>query len=68
MKGGRAPAQAAVAAAVGVLSRGSALSAAAAAAERAAVEAEDAAVRHMPQQLDEFGRDTNVEASARLMT
>lgn len=47
-------------AAVGVLSRGGALPAAAAAAERAADEAEEGAVDSMPQQLDEFGRDANV--------
>lgn len=47
-------------AAVGVLSRGGALLAATAAAERAADEAEEGAVDSMPQQLDEFGRDANV--------
>ena len=53
-----------MAAAVGVLSRGGALPAAAAAAGRAADEAEDAAVDSMPQQLDEFGRDANVGVSS----
>lgn len=55
-------AEAAVAAAVGVLSRGGALPAATAAAERASATAEAALVAALPERLDEFGRDANMEA------
>lgn len=53
--------QAAVAAAAGVLSRGGAAPAAAAAAERASSTAEAALVAALPERLDEFGRDANME-------
>lgn len=53
--------QAAVAAAAGVLSRGGAAPAAAAAAERATSTAEAALVAALPQRLDDFGRDANME-------
>ncbi|KAL3131084.1 hypothetical protein ABBQ38_000395 [Trebouxia sp. C0009 RCD-2024] len=56
-----APAEAAVQAALGVLSRGGAEPAAAAAAERAADSAEADLLSNLPEKLDEFGRDENVE-------
>jgi len=53
--------QAAIGAAIGVLSRGGAMPAAQQAAEAAAAAAGAAAVQNMPEELDEFGRDMNVE-------
>jgi hypothetical protein len=55
------PVQAAIGAAIAVLSAGGALSEAQQAAEAAAVAADAASVQNMPEALDEFGRDLNVE-------
>lgn len=55
-------AEAAVAAAAGVLSRGGALPAATAAAERAVTTAEADLLTALPESIDEFGRDGNMEA------
>lgn len=56
-----APAEAAVQAALGVLSRGGAEASATAGAERAADAAEANLLENLPEKLDEFGRDENVE-------
>lgn len=53
--------QAAIGAAIGVLSSGGAMSEAQQAAEAAAAAADAASVQKMPEELDEFGRDMNVE-------
>lgn len=61
------PAEAAVAAAMAVLSRGGAQSAAATAAEVAAEAAEEKLLGlDLPVELDEFGRDMNAEKKAEL--
>jgi hypothetical protein len=53
--------QAAIGAAIGALSSGRPMSEAQQAAEAAAAAADAASVQNMPEALDEFGRDTNVE-------
>ena len=53
--------QAAIGAAIGALSSGRPMSEAQQAAEAAAVAADAASVRNLPEALDEFGRDMNVE-------
>ena len=55
------PVQAAIGAAIAVLSAGGALPEAQRAAEAAALAADAASVQNMPEALDEFGRDLNVE-------
>eukprot|EP00891_Asterochloris_glomerata_P000170 jgi/Astpho2/170/Aster-x0896 len=56
-----APAEAGMQAALGVLSRGGAEAAAGAAAEKAAAAAWQHMLANLPQKLDEFGRDENME-------
>ena len=53
--------QAAIGAAIGALSSGRPMSEAQQAAEAAAAAADAASVQNMPEALDEFGRDLNVE-------